>query len=90
MTRSEALHFDEVAVLILQLGGDLVEGVLGLLAQCGLAGAESNLGLRGGLVLIDVPDHGLDRGEAGVNGGCRLIGQLHLVGGIQAYAHPLR
>ena len=70
-------------MLVLQLGGDLVERVLGLFAQHGLARAETNLCLRGGLVLIDVPDHGLNCGEAGVNGGRRLLGHLSLVGRLQ-------
>src|SRR5260370_25748759 len=76
MARRESLHFDDVTVLILQLCGYLIERVLGLLAQRGLARAETNLGLRRGLVLIDVPDHCLDCGEAGPRGGCPPLGPL--------------
>ena len=46
---SESLHFDNVAMLILQLTGQLIECVLGGLAQRSLARTETNFCLRRGL-----------------------------------------
>ena len=69
-------------MLILQRGSYLVECVLGLLAQHGLGRAETNLGLRRRLVLIDAPDLRFDCGKAGIQGGCHLMGHPSLIGSI--------
>src|SRR5581483_8427641 len=45
----EALDFDDVAALTLDAAGHLVKSVLGILAEDGLAGAEADFGLVGGL-----------------------------------------
>ena len=43
----------------------MIKGVLGVLAQDGLSGAEANFGLVRSLVLVNVADHGFDRLDAG-------------------------
>ena len=55
--RREALHFDDVALLVLQVGGHVVQGLLGFRAQGALSRTETDLGLGRGLILIDVADH---------------------------------
>src|SRR5271154_819466 len=78
----EALNFKDVAVLTLELCGDLVEGVLGLFAQGGLAGTEMEFGLRSGFVLIEVADYCFGGGDASVESGDGLMGRLSLAGGV--------
>jgi hypothetical protein len=62
---SEALHLDNVAALTFNAIRHFIECIFGVLAQDGLAGTETDLGLVGGLVLVNVADHGLDRLDAG-------------------------
>ena len=69
-------------MLILQRGCYLVECVLGLLAQHGLGRAETNLGLRRRLVLIDVPDLRFDCGKAGIQRRLPSDGHLSPIGSI--------
>src|SRR5579863_6761933 len=61
----EALDFEDVTALTLDRGRHGVNGVLGVLAQDGLAGAEADFSLVRGLVLVNVADHGLDGLDAG-------------------------
>ena len=81
-SRGEALHFDDVAALILQRGGHIIESGLGVLAQNGLAGAEANLGLVSRFVLVDIADHLLHRGQTGVGLSRGLLRGLSFVTGI--------
>ena len=82
MTRREALNFDDVAALVLQRSGHFIESVLGVLAQHRLSGLEKNFGLGGGLVLIDVGDHLLDRVQTRVSLLRGLLRGLRLVAGL--------
>src|SRR6266851_3052206 len=80
LASGEALHFNDVTVLTLQLRCHLVECVLGLLAQYRLAGPKANLGLRPGRVLIDASNHFLIRLDAGIKRSCRLLRGLRVAG----------
>src|ERR1700722_7347609 len=91
----ESLDFEDVSALTFDGGCHLVDRVLGVLGENGLAGAEADFGLVLRLVLVDVADHVFDRGDArgdllrgllrggrfvaGVDG--VLIGGVSLVGG---------
>ncbi len=82
VTGSEALNFDYVATLILERRCHFIESVLGFLAQHGLSRLEKDFGLGRWLVLIDVGDHLLDRGQAGVCLLRSLLSGLRPVAGI--------
>ena len=81
-TGGKTLDFDDIATLILQRGGHIIESGLGVLAQHRLSRLEKNFGLSCGLVLIDVGDHLLDRVQAGVRLLRGLLRGLRLVAGV--------
>src|SRR5204863_8928385 len=61
VTRREALYFDDVAALALQRSRHLIKSFLGVLAEEGLAGLETDFGLGRRLILVDVGDNLLNR-----------------------------
>src|SRR5207302_4119685 len=76
---------DDVATLIPERGRHIVKSLFGLLAQNALAGTETDFGLGGSLVLVDVANHLLDRREAGrslLRGLLRLLGTVAGIGGV--------
>ena len=79
----EALHFNNVALLVLQRGGHLVERVFGVLAEGALAGTETNFSLRDGLVLVDLADCIFNRGDARVRLLRRLLGLVGAIARVQ-------
>ena len=79
----EALHFNNVALLVLERGGHLVESVFGVLAEGALSGAEADFSLRDGLVLIDLADRIFNRGDARVRLLRRLLGLVGAIARVQ-------
>src|SRR5947207_1461285 len=84
MSRGEALHLDDIAALAFQRSSEVIKSGLRVLAEDSLSGAEADLSLIRGLVLIDIADHLLDRSQAGVGLGRGLLRGLGLVAGVNS------
>ena len=49
-----SLHFNDVAFLTFQLGGNLIQSLFGFGIQSGLRGAEVKFGISDLLVLVEI------------------------------------
>src|SRR4029077_988017 len=72
----------DVAALILQRSGNVVDSRFRVLAQGALARPEADFSLRRGLVLIDVTYYLFHRGETGVGLSGGLLGHLGFISGV--------